>query len=56
MRQTVASMLMRCIFVFAWNVCYNVQIIVECINRLFAYYKGGNFNIHIFAWLGYFIC
>ena len=26
------------------------------INRLFAYYKGGNFNIHIWAWFGYFIC
>ena len=25
-------------------------------NRLFAYYKGGNFNIHIWAWFGYFIC
>ena len=27
-----------------------------CINRLFAYCKGGNFNIHIWAWFGYFIC
>ena len=26
-----------------------------CINRLFAYCKGGNFNIHIWAWFGYFI-
>ena len=26
------------------------------INRLFAYCKGGNFNIHIWAWFGYFIC
>ena len=25
------------------------------INRLFAYCKGGNFNIHIWAWFGYFI-
>ena len=24
------------------------------INRLFAYCKGGNFNIHIWAWFGYF--
>ena len=23
------------------------------INRLFAYCKGGNFNIHIWAWFGY---
>ena len=27
-----------------------------CINILFAYCKGGNFNIHIWAWFGYFIC
>ena len=26
------------------------------INRLFAYCKGGNFNIYIRAWFGYFIC
>ena len=26
------------------------------INRLFAYCKGGNFNIHIWACFGYFIC
>ena len=26
------------------------------INRLFAYCKGGNFNIHIWAWVVYFIC
>ena len=26
------------------------------INRLFTYCKGGNFNIHIWAWFGYFIC
>ena len=26
------------------------------INRLFAYCKGGNFNIHIWALFGYFIC
>ena len=25
------------------------------INRLFAYCKGGSFNIHIWAWFGYFI-
>ena len=24
--------------------------------RLFAYCKGGNFNINIWEWLGYFIC
>ena len=26
------------------------------INRLFAYCQGGNFNIHIWVWFGYFIC
>ena len=26
------------------------------IHRLFAYCKGGNFNTHIWAWFGYFIC
>ena len=26
------------------------------INRLFAYCKGGNFKIHIWAWFSYFIC
>ena len=26
------------------------------ITCLFAYCKGGNFNIHIWVWLGYFIC
>ena len=26
------------------------------IDRLFAYCKGGNFNFHIWAWFGYFIC
>ena len=26
------------------------------ITWLFAYSKGGNFNIHIWAWFGYFIC
>ena len=26
------------------------------ISRLFAYCKGGNFNIHNWAWSGYFIC
>ena len=26
------------------------------INRLFAYCEGGNFNIHIWAWFGNFIC
>ena len=32
------------------------SILASLINRLFAYCKGGNFNIHIWAWLGYFIC
>ena len=27
---------------------------IHGINRLFAYYKGGNLNIHIWAWFGYF--
>ena len=26
------------------------------ITRLFAYCKGGNFNIHIWEWFGYLIC
>ena len=26
------------------------------ITWLFAYCKGGNFNIHIWTWFGYFIC
>ena len=26
------------------------------IDRLFTNCKGGNFNIHIWAWFGYFIC
>ena len=29
---------------------------IKTILRLFAYYKGDNFNIHIWAWFGYFIC
>ena len=29
---------------------------VNHITSLFAYCKGGNFNIHIWAWFGYFIC
>ena len=28
----------------------------SCIMELFGFYKGGNFNIHIWAWFGYFIC
>ena len=28
----------------------------SCITWLFSYCKGGNFNIHIWAWFGYFIC
>ena len=34
----------------------NLSYTDTIINRLFAYCKGGNFNIHIWAWLGYFIC
>ena len=29
---------------------------VSGITWLFAYCKGGNFNIHIWAWFGYLIC
>ena len=32
------------------------RLVSIVINRLFAYCKGGNFNIHIWAWFGYFIC
>ena len=32
-----------------------VNIVFQSIKRLFAYCKGGNFNIHIWAWFGYFI-
>ena len=32
-----------------------IMLNISCINRLFAYCKGGNFNIHIWAWFGYFI-
>ena len=32
------------------------QVNYEGILLLFAYCKGGNFNIHIWAWFGYFIC
>ena len=31
-------------------------MIESYINRLFAYCKGGNFNINIWAWFDYFIC
>ena len=31
-------------------------LVVVGINRLFAYCKGGNFNIRIWAWFDYFIC
>ena len=30
--------------------------VVYSVNRLLAYCKGGNFNIHIWAWVDYFIC
>ena len=33
----------------------NQESIQSSINRLFAYCKGGNFNIHIWAWFDYFI-
>ena len=42
------------------NLAFQVDLMKigdECsIMRLFAYCKGGNFNIYIWAWLGYFIC
>ena len=28
----------------------------SCIMEFFGVCKGGNFNIHIWAWFGYFIC
>ena len=28
----------------------------SCIMEFFGFCKGGNFNIHIWAWFGYFIC
>ena len=34
----------------------SVNLSLMCINRLFAYCKGGTFNIHIWAWFSYFIC
>ena len=34
---------------------YNISIFIVAINRLFANCKGGNFNIHIWTWFGYFI-
>ena len=39
------------IFIFILGCCYKTN----SINRLFAYCKGYNFNIHIWAWFGYFI-
>ena len=30
--------------------------VISSIIELFALCKGGNFNIHIWAWFGYFIC
>ena len=41
--------LLMCIF----NFCLILHLYI---NRLFAYCKGGNFNIRIWAWFGYFIC
>ena len=34
----------------------NVILSLLCIIGLFGYCKGGNFNIHIWAWFGYFNC
>ena len=33
-----------------------IVVFLDHINILFAYCKGGNFNTHIWAWFGYFIC
>ena len=38
--------------------CSAIQLLVEYGNNyieLFSHCKGGNFNIHIWAWFGYFI-
>ena len=44
---------MKTIYVTTYMNKYIYEI---SINRLLAYCKGGNFNIHIWAWFGYFIC
>ena len=38
------------------NIAKAERTLRASINRLYAYCKGGNFNIHIWAWFGYFIC
>ena len=43
--------------IFIWTMLWFKQIKpLKCVNWLFAYCKGGNFNIHIWVWFGYFIC
>ena len=32
-----------------------LYLFLQFINRIFAYCKGGNYNIHTWAWFGYFI-
>ena len=31
-------------------------LLLRCITWLFAYCKGGNYNIYFQVWFGYFIC
>ena len=38
-----------------WGLYYQSEE-YACVNRLFAYCKAGNFNIHIWVWFGYSIC
>ena len=46
-----------CIFLFLHLFCIlTVFIKYILFYRLFAYCKVSNFNIHIWAWFGYFIC
>ena len=45
-----------CKYLIAIIVILLFTIKIEYITWLFAYCKGGNLNIHIWVWLGYFIC
>ena len=39
-----------------WYIPLPLGTMDNCIIEFFAHCKGGNFNIHIRAWIGYFIC
>ena len=41
--------------IFEWPF-YTGFTVFQLFNRLLVYCKGGNFNIHIWAWFGYIIC